>query len=68
MGSYVLIMFPKQMGCHDPSHGGFYMAEGALYIRIGLLPRVVSGDRLVSVLLWTDCLLSSLSPRISDVS
>ena len=30
--------------CHDPSHGGFYMAEGAFYIRIGLLPRVVSGD------------------------
>ena len=30
--------------CHDPSHGGFYMAEGALYIRIGLPPRVVSGD------------------------
>ena len=33
--------------CHDPSHGGFYMAEGAPYIRIGLPPRVVSGDRLV---------------------
>ena len=33
--------------CHDPSHGGFYMAKGALYIRIGLSPRVVSGDRLV---------------------
>ena len=32
--------------CHDPSHGGFYMAEGAFYIRIGLPPRVVSGDRL----------------------
>ena len=34
--------------CHDPSHGGFYMTEGALYIRIGLPPRVVSGDCLVS--------------------
>ena len=34
--------------CHDPSHGGFYMAEGALYIRIGLPPRVVSGDCLIS--------------------
>ena len=34
--------------CHDPSHGGFYMAEGALYIRIGLPPCVVSGDCLVS--------------------
>ena len=34
--------------CHDPSHGGFYMAKGALYIRIGLPPRVVSGDCLVS--------------------
>ena len=32
--------------CHDPSHGGFYMAEGAFYIRIGLPPRVVSGDYL----------------------
>ena len=34
--------------CHDPSHGGFYMAEGARYIRIGLPPHVVSGDCLVS--------------------
>ena len=34
--------------CHDPSHGGFYMAEGTLYIRIRLPPRVVSGDCLVS--------------------
>ena len=34
-------------GCHDPSHGGFYMAKGAFYIRIGLPPRVVSGDCLV---------------------
>ena len=34
--------------CHDPSHGGFYMAEGAFYIRIGLPPRIVSGDRLAS--------------------
>ena len=34
--------------CHDPSPGGFYRAEGTLYIRIGLPPRVVSGDRLVS--------------------
>ena len=41
----LLIIIP---GCHDPSHGGFYMAEGTLYIRIGLPPRVVSGDRLVS--------------------
>ena len=30
--------------CHDPSHGGFYMAEGTPYIRIGLPPHVVSGD------------------------
>ena len=36
-----------QRMCHDPSHGGFYMAEGAFYIRIGLPPRVVSGDCLV---------------------
>ena len=34
--------------CHDPSHGGFYMAEGAFYIRIGLPPHVVSGDCLAS--------------------
>ena len=34
--------------CHDPSHGGFYMVEGAFYIRIGLPPHVVSGDCLVS--------------------
>ena len=30
--------------CYDPSHGGFYMAEGAFYIRIGLPLRIVSGD------------------------
>ena len=42
-------MFLDQLkGCHDPSHGGFYMAEGALYIRIGLPPRIVSGDHLAS--------------------
>ena len=34
--------------CHDPSHGGSYMAEGAFYIRIRLPPRVVSGDCLTS--------------------
>ena len=39
---------PVHPQCHDPSHGGFYMAEGAFYIRIGLLPHVVSGDCLVS--------------------
>ena len=39
----------KVVSCHDPSHGGFYMAEGALYIRIGLPSRVVSGDCLVSL-------------------
>ena len=38
---------PYPMSCHDPSHGGFYMAEGVPYIRIGLPPRVVSGDCLV---------------------
>src|ERR1700761_2431081 len=26
-------------GCHDPSHGGSYMVEGRLLIRIGLRPR-----------------------------
>ena len=32
------------MDVMNPSHGGFYMAEGAFYIRIGLPPRVVLGD------------------------
>ena len=40
--------------CRDPSHGGFYMAEGTLYIRIGLPPRVVSGDCLISSHLIVD--------------
>ena len=44
------VMFSHQQ-CHDPSHGGSYMAEGAFYIRIGLPPRVVSGDCLA---LFTD--------------
>ena len=34
---------PYNSICHDPSHGGFYMVEGAPYIRIGLSPRVVQG-------------------------
>ena len=54
--------------CHDPSHGGSYMAEGAFYIRIGLPPRVVSGDCLASSRLRTDFSLPSLLPRASDVS
>ena len=54
--------------CHDPSHGGSYMAEGAFYIRIGLPPRVVSGDCPASSRLWTDFSLPSLLPRTSDVS
>ena len=33
-----------EAACHDPSHGGSYMAEGAFFIRIGLPPRVVPGD------------------------
>ena len=37
-----------KLSCHDPSHGGFYMAEGAFYSRIGLPPHVVSGDCLAS--------------------
>ena len=45
-----------EMLCHNPSHGGSYMAEGAFHIRIGLPPRVVSGDCLASSRLWTDCL------------
>ena len=47
-GEGTMMMRTWEMVCHDPSHGGFYMAEGTLYIRIGLPPRVVSGDRLVS--------------------
>ena len=42
--------------CHDPSHGGSYVAEGAFYIRIRLPPCVVSGDCLASSRLWTDYL------------
>ena len=38
--------------CHDPSHGGSYVAEGAFCIRIGLSPRIVSGDCLVSIVDW----------------
>ena len=53
VGCFFVILL---LGCHDPSHGGFYMAEGAFYIRIGLPPRVVSGDCLASSRLWTDCL------------
>ena len=54
--------------CHDPSHGGSYMAEGAFCIRIGLPPRVVSGDCLASSRLWTDSSLPSLLPHASNVS
>ena len=35
--------------CQGPSHGGFYMDEGTSHIRIGLSPRVGSGDCLASV-------------------
>ena len=38
----------RSFECHGPSHGGFYMAKGTFYIRIGLPPRVVSGDHLAS--------------------
>src|SRR6201996_5006470 len=31
-------MFISQADCHDPSHGGSYMVEGRLLIRIGLCP------------------------------
>ena len=34
------------LACHDPSHGWFYMAEGAFCIRIGLPPCVVPGNYL----------------------
>ena len=36
--------FRTHPACHDPSHGGSYMAEGAFFIRVGLPPRVVPGD------------------------
>ena len=35
------------------------MAEGAFYIRIGLPPRVVSGDCLASSQLWTDFIVTA---------
>ena len=51
--------------CHDPSHGGFYMAEGVFYIRIGLPPRVVSGDCLVlSLYGLMDCYLCCLRAHV----
>ena len=40
LGSQFIGIDATHNTCHDPSHGGFYMAEGALYIRIGLLPHV----------------------------
>ena len=39
--------------CHDPSHGGSYVAEGAYFIRIGLPPRVVPGGLSQSISLRT---------------
>ena len=54
--------------CHDPSHGGFYMAEGASYIRAGLPPRIVSGDCLV-LSLFTDLLIVTfISARACSMS
>ena len=38
----------KYSQCQGPSHGGSYMDEGTLHIRIGLPPRIVSGDYLAS--------------------
>ena len=35
------------------------MAEGAFYIRIGLPPRVVSGDCLALSRLWTDFIVTA---------
>ena len=43
--------------CRGPSHGGSYMDEGTSHIRIRLLPRFVSGDRLVFASCFRDCLL-----------
>ena len=40
----ITLLQELKMACHDPSHGGSYVAEGAYFIRIGLLPRVVPGD------------------------
>ena len=41
-------MLPPDTICQGPSHGGSYMDKGMSYIRIGLLPVVVSGDYLAS--------------------
>ena len=43
--------------CQGPSHGGSYMDEGTFHIRIGLPPRIVSGDCLASASCFLDCLL-----------
>ena len=42
--------------CQDPSHGGSYMDKGTLHIRIGLLPRIVSGDYLASFFVVCACM------------
>ena len=44
-------MFPLgyTVYCQGLSHGGSYMDKGTSYIRIGLLPRIVTGDCLASV-------------------
>ena len=54
-----VMQYDMDLYCHDPSHGGSYMAEGAFYIRIGLPPRVVSGDCLASSRLWTDFIVTA---------
>ena len=38
----------RQSPCQAPSHGGSYMDKGTSYIRIGLLPCIVTEDCLAS--------------------
>ena len=61
----VAVSYIRQAECQGPSHGGSYMDEGTCHIRIGLPPRIVSGDYLASssmppLLFARACLMSSV--------
>src|ERR1700761_5000363 len=54
------VSLPKHPLCHDPSHGGSYMVEGRLLIRIGLHPCVVSEDLSHNIASWLSHVLSHM--------
>ena len=39
LGMTIWLALAMDGRCHDPSHGGSYVVEGRLLIRIGLCPR-----------------------------